>query len=397
MYETAQFTIYTPAEHSKSTVSEEALRSAAQGFNFVRAPLDFHDIFRGTDTSEVNEAFLENMDWLIEYCAENGVHICFDLHDVPGFTTGGDDAKIRLIFVDMLGVVNGVPVYGLIDEHVVQTIHPYYLANDTREWPAYMINGLIHRSNGEFRMKGSFKKGDSLSIEFSGVHAASTFTAYADGVPAAEYRLGTEQPGENHCIGIGEEGTGEEFRSYEGAIWDIMLPEDCSEIRIRQEDGWWYQAKDLLLKTGGSSIHVTANSWFVPGDGAPPLSEYQRAIWYGFVPVELTDADPDETVVTWAQFCAMLGSMLEQCDSGALSWWKAETAGSPDRGVRANVWMDDRFGAFCSGWREGLAETDTTVGFEPYTMYVPALMGFPENAAALDWTAIRWMRAMSVF
>lgn len=382
LYETAQFAVYTPAEYSKSTVSEEALRLAAQmpratdkelpywtgyslqgrswcagygigvryekeeidvlaaqGFNFVRAPLDFHDIFRGTDTSEVNEAFLQNMDRLIEYCAENGVHICFDLHDMPGFTTGGDDAKIRLfddealqrifvdfwtvlarryqdipssllsfnllnephdkeeltdvvyselmkkaihairgvsedrlIFVDMLEAVNGVPVYGMIDEHVVQTIHPYYLANGTREWPAYIINGFIHRSNGELRLKGSFKKGDSLSVEFTGVHAASVFTAYADGVPAAEYRLGTEQPGENHCIGIGEEGTGGEFRSYEGAIWDITLPEDCSEIRIGQEDGWWYQVKDLLLKTGGSSIHVTDNGWFVPDGGAPVLS-----------------------------------------------------------------------------------------------------------------------------
>ena len=381
LYETARFTLYVPVENSKSTVSEETLwlaeqmpqatdqelpywtgyslqgRSwsagfgvgmryekeeidvlAGQGFNFVRAPLNFNDIFHGTDTSKVNEAFLENMDRLIEYCAENGVHLCFDLHDMPGFTTDGNDSndclftddalqqifvdfwtvlakryqdipsnllsfnllnephdreeltdavysKVmkkaihairdisaeRLIFVDMLGVVDGIPVYGLTDEHIVQTIHPYYLANGAQEWPVYMISGFIHRNNGEFQLKGSFQNGDRLSLEFSGVHAASSFTAYVDGVPVAEYRLGTEQVGENYCTGIGEEGTGGEFRSYEGAVWDITLPENCAELTITQENGWWYQLENLLLETGEFSIHVTVNNRLVSGDEVPSL------------------------------------------------------------------------------------------------------------------------------
>ena len=35
-----------------------------------------------------------------------------------------------------------------------------------------------------------------------------------------------------------------------------------------------------------------------------PASEYERGIWYGFLPEELADADPDTTVVTWKQYWA---------------------------------------------------------------------------------------------
>lgn len=66
------------------------------GFNFVRVPLDSRTIFKGSDMSMVNPAYLETMDDLVEYCAEAGIHVCFDLHDMPGFYTGGDDSKITL-------------------------------------------------------------------------------------------------------------------------------------------------------------------------------------------------------------------------------------------------------------------------------------------------------------
>ncbi|MBQ2960828.1 MAG: cellulase family glycosylhydrolase [Oscillospiraceae bacterium] len=66
------------------------------GFNFIRAPLDSRVVFNGSDMSTVCAAYLENMDDLIEYCAEEGIHVCFDLHDMPGFYTGGDDSKITL-------------------------------------------------------------------------------------------------------------------------------------------------------------------------------------------------------------------------------------------------------------------------------------------------------------
>lgn len=67
-----------------------------QGFNFVRAPLDFRTIFQNGDMTMVNPVFLENMDDLIAYCAEDGIHVCFDLHNMPGFYTGGDDSRITL-------------------------------------------------------------------------------------------------------------------------------------------------------------------------------------------------------------------------------------------------------------------------------------------------------------
>jgi len=66
------------------------------GFDFIRAPLDSRMIFNGSDMTMVNPAYLETMDDLIEYCAEEGIHVCFDLHDMPGFYTGGDDSKITL-------------------------------------------------------------------------------------------------------------------------------------------------------------------------------------------------------------------------------------------------------------------------------------------------------------
>ncbi len=71
-------------------------------------------IFEGNDTSKVNLAFLETMDDLIEYCAEYGIHVCFDIHEMPGFYTDlsytdssnatitlWDDEKTQDLFVDI--------------------------------------------------------------------------------------------------------------------------------------------------------------------------------------------------------------------------------------------------------------------------------------------------------
>lgn len=66
------------------------------GFNFIRVPLELTWIFDGSDTSRANPAFLQAMDRLLEYCADYGIHVCFDLHDMPGFGTGRDDNDITL-------------------------------------------------------------------------------------------------------------------------------------------------------------------------------------------------------------------------------------------------------------------------------------------------------------
>lgn len=129
-YETASFFTYEPVEQLTCTVSEETIALAEKmpaasfeelpdwrgyhfpitneavqsgkplayereevqvlkelGFNFLRVPLEFQYIFQGTDTSAANRGFLESMDNLIEYCAEADIHICFELHNMPGFTT----------------------------------------------------------------------------------------------------------------------------------------------------------------------------------------------------------------------------------------------------------------------------------------------------------------------
>ena len=52
-----------------------------------------------------------------------------------------------------------------------------------------------------------------------------------------------------------------------------------------------------------------------------PLNEYERAVWYGFLPEELKGAEPDSTTVTWKQYCTMLGKMIEAYDDGKLEEW----------------------------------------------------------------------------
>lgn len=72
---------------------EEIDTLAKLGFNFVRVPLDFSFIFKGEITKMANPEFLETMDRLVEYCAANNVHVCFDLHNLPGFTTPAEPKK----------------------------------------------------------------------------------------------------------------------------------------------------------------------------------------------------------------------------------------------------------------------------------------------------------------
>lgn len=71
-------------------------------------------------------------------------------------------------------------------------------------------------------------------------------------------------------------------------------------------------------------LPTEANGVAIPGD------EYAHGIWYGFLPEELAEADPANTVVTWKQYCAMLGSMIERYKPEALSEWQAMTKGAPD-------------------------------------------------------------------
>ena len=71
---------------------EEIEAISLSGFNFARVPLKFDLLFDGTDMTQVCSASLETLDDLLNWCAEYGIHVCFDLHDLPGFTTNGDDS-----------------------------------------------------------------------------------------------------------------------------------------------------------------------------------------------------------------------------------------------------------------------------------------------------------------
>lgn len=78
---------------------EEVETLAELGFNFIRAPLHLESIFPDGDPGSIDTDFLGRMDRLLEYCAAEGVHVCFDLHDMPGFRTN-DDSAPNTLFTD---------------------------------------------------------------------------------------------------------------------------------------------------------------------------------------------------------------------------------------------------------------------------------------------------------
>jgi len=66
-------------------------------------------------------------------------------------------------------------------------------------------------------------------------------------------------------------------------------------------------------------------------NGAPrPDDEYERAVWYGFLPEEVAELEPENTVVTWNQYCAMLGKAIRLHDEDAYKKWIKMTKDAPD-------------------------------------------------------------------
>ena len=71
--------------------SEDGIQLIADnGFNFVRVPLDFQMFFDGEDTAKARQDGLSAVNKMLRLCAEKQIHVCLDLHDMPGFTTVGD-------------------------------------------------------------------------------------------------------------------------------------------------------------------------------------------------------------------------------------------------------------------------------------------------------------------
>ena len=101
----------------------------------------------------------------------------------------------------------------------------------------------------------------------------------------------------------------------------------------------------LISMLAGCSQTGTANNSAIPAakdsasivelateaSGAQiPSGEFERGIWYGFLPEELAGADPDSTVVTWKQYCTMLGNMISRYKPESLAEWEAMTKDAPD-------------------------------------------------------------------
>ena len=89
----------TPGECAYGAPEEYIARLAGDGFNFVRVPLSYFASFYKNDTSKCNLLMFEMMDDLVNKCAKYGIHVCFDLHDMPGFTTDSDDSD-DILFTD---------------------------------------------------------------------------------------------------------------------------------------------------------------------------------------------------------------------------------------------------------------------------------------------------------
>lgn len=64
---------------------------AELGYNFIRTPLDVRDLFDGSDTSRISAAWLQNLDNMVEWCAQKQIHLCIGIHSMPGFVTGGGE------------------------------------------------------------------------------------------------------------------------------------------------------------------------------------------------------------------------------------------------------------------------------------------------------------------
>lgn len=90
------------------------------------------------------------------------------------------------------------------------------------------------------------------------------------------------------------------------------------------------ESKPIIENTG---ISTEANGAVLPESeydrGALPGDEYERGIWYGFMPDDLAGADSGK-VVTWKQYCTMLGNMIQRYDSEAYSEWQKITADMPE-------------------------------------------------------------------
>ena len=95
---------------------------------------------------------------------------------------------------------------------------------------------------------------------------------------------------------------------------EVSVSQENSENVLTEQDDVQTEQDDV--QTEQDDVLTEQNDIPIPDD------EYERGIWYGFLPEELNEADPHDTVVTWKQYCSMLGKMIEKYDAIVLAEWE---------------------------------------------------------------------------
>lgn len=72
---------------------------AAHGFNFVRLTMDYRTYIAGGDWERFNEAALAEIDQAVDWGGKHGVHVCLNLHRIPGWTVA-TPAEAKSLWTD---------------------------------------------------------------------------------------------------------------------------------------------------------------------------------------------------------------------------------------------------------------------------------------------------------
>ena len=71
-----------------------------------------------------------------------------------------------------------------------------------------------------------------------------------------------------------------------------------------------------------------------------PSDEYERGIWYGFMPKDLSKLSRKKVAniaITYRQFCEMLGNVIKKTDSSKYKSWKKLTKKADNTGMKRDA------------------------------------------------------------
>jgi hypothetical protein len=72
---------------------------SAHGFNFVRLPMDYRTYIAGGDWEQFAEARLAEIDQAVAWGGQYGIHVCLNLHRIPGWTVA-TPAEAKSLWTD---------------------------------------------------------------------------------------------------------------------------------------------------------------------------------------------------------------------------------------------------------------------------------------------------------